>query len=381
MTLSDSGKSRKIKEVASHASIFEEDQEGRNYPAQGSKTKAGETGKEIFKGRELGDIDSKELKRIQIDIKRSIPSHRVSTSPIRRRVVNPKTVVISRRKPEGKRPIFDRDEIRDWDTAAAAEKRSINLVGRDRSRSPRKRGGDPTPPSSSARMRQDGNGDSGSVRSRLGQKRARSRDGSPNYGRRRRLDGEGNGGDGPSPLDARDRLNRQRRRNDFDPNRVLDREELESRRPDIKPWDINPEFVPKGINYFEHDDRNDDADDAGTSVFFGGGGRGWRGGGGFQRGFRGGYRGSRGGFNSRAGRGRGYNYGRGGDENYGRAGDDGREWGDSANRRRLPDRLRRRTNSPSKWGHDLFDEISKDEAVPAKETKEVESADVAAMDE
>lgn len=38
-------------------------------------------------------------------------------------------------------------------------------------------------------------------------------------------------------------------------------------------------------------------------------------------------------------------------------------------------------NSPSKWGHDLFDEISKDEAVPAKETKEVESADVAAMDE
>ena len=98
MTLSDGGKSRKIKEVASHASIFEEDQEGRSYPAQGSKTKAGATGKEIFKGREFGDIDPKELKRIQIDIKRSIPSHRVSTSPIRRRVVNPKTVVISRRK-------------------------------------------------------------------------------------------------------------------------------------------------------------------------------------------------------------------------------------------------------------------------------------------
>ena len=38
-------------------------------------------------------------------------------------------------------------------------------------------------------------------------------------------------------------------------------------------------------------------------------------------------------------------------------------------------------NSPSKWGHDLFDEISKDEEVPAKENKEVESADVTAMDE
>ena len=38
-------------------------------------------------------------------------------------------------------------------------------------------------------------------------------------------------------------------------------------------------------------------------------------------------------------------------------------------------------NSPSKWGHDLFDEISKDEDVPAKENKEVESADVTTMDE
>ena len=102
-------------------------------------------------------------------------------------------------------------------------------------------------------MRQDGNADSGSVRNRLGQKRARSREGSPNYGRRRRLDGEGNGV-GSFPPDARDRLSRHRggfRRGDFDPNRVLDRQELESRRPDIKPWDINPEFVPKGSNYFE----------------------------------------------------------------------------------------------------------------------------------
>ena len=38
-------------------------------------------------------------------------------------------------------------------------------------------------------------------------------------------------------------------------------------------------------------------------------------------------------------------------------------------------------NSPSKWGHDLFDEISKDEEAPAKESKEAESADVTAMDE
>ena len=73
-------------------------------------------------------------------------------------------------QPEGKRPIFDRDEIREW--AAAAEKRSINLVGKDRSRSPRKRRGD-SPNASSSRMRQDGTAESGSVRDRLGQKRAR----------------------------------------------------------------------------------------------------------------------------------------------------------------------------------------------------------------
>ena len=74
-------------------------------------------------------------------------------------------------QPEGKRPIFDREEIRDWDTVAAAEKRSINLVGTDRSRSPRKRGEDLT--QTSSRMRQERNADSGSVRNRLGQKRAR----------------------------------------------------------------------------------------------------------------------------------------------------------------------------------------------------------------
>ena len=33
--------------------------------------------------------------------------------------------------------------------------------------------------------------------------------------------------------------------------RILDREELESQRPVVKPWDIDPEFVPRGRNYFE----------------------------------------------------------------------------------------------------------------------------------
>ena len=43
-----------------------------------------------------------------------------------------------------------------------------------------------------------------------------------------------------------------------DNDRVLDREELESRRPQVKPWEINPEYVPKRGYYFEHDNREGD---------------------------------------------------------------------------------------------------------------------------
>ena len=40
-------------------------------------------------------------------------------------------------------------------------------------------------------------------------------------------------------------------REDDDPERVLSREELERERPQVKPWEVNPEFVPKGRYYFE----------------------------------------------------------------------------------------------------------------------------------
>ena len=33
--------------------------------------------------------------------------------------------------------------------------------------------------------------------------------------------------------------------------RTLDRDEMEEMRPDVKPWDIDPEYVPKGRNYYE----------------------------------------------------------------------------------------------------------------------------------
>ena len=49
----------------------------------------------------------------------------------------------------------------------------------------------------------------------------------------------------------RDRLG-DRHNNDWDDrDRPMDRDELESRRPMTKPWDVNPEFVPKGFSYYE----------------------------------------------------------------------------------------------------------------------------------
>ncbi len=32
---------------------------------------------------------------------------------------------------------------------------------------------------------------------------------------------------------------------------VLDRDQLESRRPNTKPWEVNPEYVPRGRGYYE----------------------------------------------------------------------------------------------------------------------------------
>ena len=71
--------------------------------------------------------------------------------------------------------------------------------------------------------------------------------------------------------------------NTHNTNRILDREEIEFRRPQVKPWEVNPEYVPRNNFYFEHDNRED---------FRGSSFRG-----------RGDFRGHRGGFRGRGGRG------------------------------------------------------------------------------
>jgi hypothetical protein len=70
----------------------------KTYPAAGSRTRSDHGA--IFGGAEFGRIEVKEQKKIQIDIRRSIPAHRISSSPIRRAVEDPSRVVVSRRAGE-----------------------------------------------------------------------------------------------------------------------------------------------------------------------------------------------------------------------------------------------------------------------------------------
>ncbi len=137
---------------------------------------------------------------------------------------------------EGQKPVFDRDEINSW-TAPDSEKRSVNLL-RDKDVSDRRR-------QQPERERQD-------VRDRspLGRadRMASSRD-QQRTSVKDRL-GVAAGGDRKSTGQVRDRLG-EREGVLEDTERMLDREEMESRRPNTRPWDINPEYVPRGRNYYE----------------------------------------------------------------------------------------------------------------------------------
>ena len=84
-----------------------------------------------FKGAEEDLPRSKEQKKIQIEIRRSIPSNRASNSPVRRSIRNPSTVYISRSHHEGKNPIFDRDDIKRF-VPKVPEQRVIAIIpGKD----------------------------------------------------------------------------------------------------------------------------------------------------------------------------------------------------------------------------------------------------------
>merc|ERR1712142_525058 len=65
----------------------------------------------VFRGPEMDKIDSRELKKIQIDIRRNIPDHKKRDGPVIRSLDDPLKLEIPRSINEGSKQIFDRDEI------------------------------------------------------------------------------------------------------------------------------------------------------------------------------------------------------------------------------------------------------------------------------
>lgn len=292
----------------------------------------------MFSGAEEEPPRDKALKKIQIEIVRNLKgnaNYNRHSSPVRRSLKPYDTLLLPRRQDEGQTPLFEFIQA----LAAETTKRIISLDGddgkrgtsgrrRSRSRSPlrnKNRSRSPLENKRASNFYSDVGGGgvaSGDVRNRLGNKSDReNRDDRDRYQKSsRRGSGSPAGRRGPSSNihsrlgqrrdggDVRSRLsnrndNGNRMTDDEDDGKVLGRDELESQRPAAPPpWEANPEMVPRGGYYFEHDDR--EGDRGGDRRFgnrFGGGRGGFRGR--FQRGgFRGRGMGNRGGFYDRRGR-------------------------------------------------------------------------------
>merc|ERR1719420_2247606 len=59
----------------------------------------------------MDQIDTRGLKKIQIDIRRNIAKHQIRDVPVVRSLVDPLKLIIPRRGTEGSKQIFDREEI------------------------------------------------------------------------------------------------------------------------------------------------------------------------------------------------------------------------------------------------------------------------------
>ena len=304
-----------------------------------------------FNSQEYEAPSNKELVKIQIEIRRTIPRDRISTSPVRRSLRDPATVVFSRRPDEGTKAIFDRDEIKHWipdvpeqRVIAMIEDKPVqrNLMGpsplrrrvehagsydrsgrcRSRSRSPRNHTGgkmrDKLVPLSSIHQ--------SAMHSKVERKADWLKIEEERHHRRDNRDSEGkyssisrafmdNTTAHSEKSDVHSRLGRRELSNAkgygdksttkkddsalYDEDKVLDRDELERLRlanaNSVKPWEVNPEFVPRGT-YFEHDNRETDLN-SGTYRGRGRGGREYDRGRGtpgqwYQRGSRTAYRGN-----------------------------------------------------------------------------------------
>lgn len=239
----------------------------------------------VFRGPEMDQIDTRELKKIQIDIRRNIAKHQIRDVPVVRSLVDPLKLIIPRRGTEGSKQIFDREEIskhavkeekveeqrvmiiteplEEYERKLGSEivegLEDLEEKRRERSRSPRdkrrdergrKRERSPRreqdiSPDKRIKTRLGDRGDGNTeekvdrvdIRTRLGGREKSPRD------VRERLGERGGGG-----VSVRERLGEQ----------VLDRERLEAGRPDVKPWDVEPEMVPREERYWGHDSREEE---------------------------------------------------------------------------------------------------------------------------
>ncbi|XP_077265958.1 uncharacterized protein LOC143899503 [Temnothorax americanus] len=65
----------------------------------------------LFRGPQNAQINTRELRRIKVDIHRNIPVQG-PVPELERDILNPEDVIVKRRKGEGCKPIFDREEIK-----------------------------------------------------------------------------------------------------------------------------------------------------------------------------------------------------------------------------------------------------------------------------
>jgi len=231
-------------------------------------------------------------KKIQIEIRRNIPTDKISDSTVRRSIRDPQTVLLARKKDEGHKKIFLRDEIKKFNANRPEEKKVTEFGANNK------------------------NGNSNNQESKLNnigndqqQNRKQQHSGRSSSPQDKLHSGRNNSHSTPP---VQDRLGQQ------GVDRPLDRQELESRRPQVQSWEVNPEMVPRNGYYFDHDNREDFQQNRG-----GRGGPGGR----FEVGHRG------------QGRGGGFNRG-------------GSYWGGM--------KRQRRDASPDRWQHDKFQEIAED---------------------
>merc|ERR1719319_672059 len=85
---------------------------------------------QIFAGPEYESVNPEQLKKIEIEIRSTTSDDKISTAVINREIQNPDYFQISRKKVEGFRPIFDREELKIKPPTRGREKNTRKKVSR-----------------------------------------------------------------------------------------------------------------------------------------------------------------------------------------------------------------------------------------------------------